>query len=95
MSIWIVPWVGTQPDGLSTLPSAFAFGSGVVQEEVHGKCEWLHPPLCELPALRTAWVQERRKERAVASQLSGDVHPPSDKRFKTARAKVRLNCTLC
>jgi hypothetical protein len=53
-------------------------------------CPKFHPPLALLPQYRSAWVQRRAAERALASHLEGDTHDPlQDKTHKAARARVR------
>jgi len=54
------------------------------------ECPKFHPPLALLSQYRTAWVQRRAAERALASHLEGDTHDPlQDKTHKKARARVR------
>jgi hypothetical protein len=54
------------------------------------ECPKFHPPLALLPQYRTAWVQRRAAERALASHLEGDtLDPLQDKTHKAARARVR------
>ncbi|GAB5032429.1 zinc ccch-type [Nannochloropsis oceanica] len=51
-----------------------------------GGCPKFHPPLSQLPNYYTAWLAKRQKERAHASQIEGDTHPPEDKTNKALRA---------
>jgi hypothetical protein len=54
--------------------------------QTKGGCPKFHPPLAQLPRYYTAWLAKRQKERAHASQIEGDTHPPEDKTKKAFRA---------